>query len=295
MRFFYIPTPITKGESDMNLVNQKIIHKVFGEGSIVKQDDSVLTVAFKNDTKSFVYPDAFGQFITLKDQETAHIMESVISKLKSEEEELRLNEIEEKKQKLVKKRQKSMLKSQKLHESSQAVFWLDEEEQQTVFTDWQVTTGSVQSGENKGQPSRAARLRPNSAIILTAREDDQPEVDRRIIGLYMVKESFSGSMSDDGVVPSHKKYRIELTEDGAEDMLFWNYYINKNYPNRMTWNSGTYRYFDNLWGAQIIKDIAELKTDKEEKEHAKEFLDYFCQMNAIELNAVPEANGALKQ
>lgn len=279
----------------MDLINQKITHKVFGEGSIVSHDDSLITVDFNNETKVFVYPDAIGDFITLKDEELAQSMKKVVRQLKSEEEELKKEEKEERKQKLIKKNQKRKLKNRRLHESSQAVFWLDEEEQEDIFETWEIGTGTVQSGANKGQPSRAARLRPNSAVILTARSEEQDEVERRILGLYMVTEVFSGNISDDGTVPAHEKYRIKLTEEESEKMLFWNYYINKNYPNRTTWNSGKYRYFDNVWAAQMLKDIIDMRTDPEEVEEAEKFLNYFLQMNALEAEDVTEASGALKQ
>ena len=96
-------------------------------------------------------------------------------------------------------------------------------------------------------------------------------------------------------MPAHEKYRIKLTEEESEKMLFWNYYINKNYPNRTTWNSGKYRYFDNVWAAQMLKDIIDMRTDPEEVEEAEKFLNYFLQMNALEAEDVTEASGALKQ
>ena len=97
----------------------------------------------------------------------------------------------------------------------------------------------------------------------------------------MVNESFSGNLKDDGMVPSHAEFRIELTHQEAEQMLFWNYYINKNHPDRTSWNSGKFRYFDNIWTAQIIKDIIGLRTDEEQIKEAENFLEYFRQMNAL--------------
>src|SRR5699024_6101102 len=118
--------------------------------------------------------------------------------------------------------------------------------------------------------------------------------ERRIIGLYMVNETFSGELNEDGNIPAHTEFRIELTEEEADKMLFWNYYINHNYPHRTTWNSGKYRYFDNIWTAQILKDIIALKTDEEEIKEVEKFLEYFCQMNIVDINHIPEASGALK-
>lgn len=279
----------------MDLVNEKITHKVFGKGNIVEQDGAVITIDFKEDTKKFVYPDAFETFITLNDQNIAKNLKKVILKNEKEEKELEKEREAEKERLALERKFQEKLRNNKLHESSQIVFWLDEEEQQSIFKDWQVCTGTVQSGKNKGQPNRVARLRANSAGLLTERDADAPETERRILGLYMVHESFSGSLEEDGMVPSHDTFKIELTEQETEKMLFWNYYINKNYPHRTTWNSGKYRYYDNVWTARILKDIIALRTDEEQIKNAQSFLEYFCQMNALNVDDIPEAGGALKQ
>ncbi len=278
----------------MNLINEEVTHKVFGEGNIVDHDESVITIDFNEDIKKFVFPDAFGKFITLNDRNVAEALKKVLLKREMEEALERKRE-EEKERQASEQQRREKLKNPRIYESSQIVFWLDEEEKQSVFTDWQVSIGKVQSGKNKGQLNRVARLRPNSAGLLTARESDQPETKRRILGLYMVNETFSGNLSKDGMVPSHAEFRIELTDQEAEKMLFWNYYVNKNYPHRTTWNSGKFRYFDNIWTAQILKHIIALKTDEEQIKEAKNFLEYFCQMNALDMENIPEANGALKQ
>lgn len=279
----------------MNLLNEAITHKVFGEGDVVDQNESFITIDFDEDVKQFVYPDAFGQYLTLKDQETAKTLKKVLSKREKKEEELEKKREEERKLQELEQQRMEKLKNHQIHESSQIVFWLDEEEQENVFTDWQVSTGEIQSGKNKGQPNRPARLRPNSAGLLTARESNKPEAERRILGLYLVDETFTGELCDNGMVPAHAEYRIKLSEQETEKMLFWNYYINKNYPNRMTWNSGKYRYFDNIWTAQILKDIIALKTDEAEIQAAEKFLEHFCQMNVLDIDNIPEADGALKQ
>jgi len=43
----------------MDLLNKRVTHKTFGEGNIVEQDDSFITIDFNNDLRKFVYPDAF--------------------------------------------------------------------------------------------------------------------------------------------------------------------------------------------------------------------------------------------
>ncbi|AOV09163.1 malate synthase [Sporosarcina ureilytica] len=294
--FRCIRSKILNKESGLvNLINEEITHKVFGEGNIVGHEESVITVDFNEKIKKFVYPDAFGEFITLNDRSVAKSLEKIFLKREKKEEALLRKRKEEQERLALEQQLRDKLKNNRIHESSQIVFWLDVEEQQHVFTDWQVSTGTIQSGVNKGQPNRAARLRPNSAGLLTVRGAEQRETERQILGLYMVNEAYSGNLSEDGMVPSHAEFRIQLSDQEAEEMLFWNYYINQNHPHRTSWNSGKYRYFDNVWTAQILKDIIALRTDEEQIKEAQRFLEYFCQMNALDMNNIPEANGALKQ
>ena len=78
----------------MNYVGMKVAHKAFGEGTIVKQDDSHAYVQFTTPPKliSFVIPDAFNTFLKLLDAEAAKTaekekIEKELEKLKEEEEE----------------------------------------------------------------------------------------------------------------------------------------------------------------------------------------------------------------
>lgn len=289
-----MPKYLYRERALMNLINEEITHTVFGEGSIVDHEGSIVTIDFNEDIKKFVYPDAFNNFITLNDQKTAKSLKKVLLKRQVEQDALDKIRQEEKKRRAIEQQRKEMMKNNKIHESSQIVFWLDEEEQENVFSDWQVFTGKVQSGKSKGQPNRAVRLRPNSASLLTARESDQKETERRILGLYMVNETFSGDLVDDGMVTSHDTFRVTLTDEEAEKMLFWNYYLNKNNPQQTAWNSGKYRYFDNVWTAQILQDIIALRTDEEAIKEVQDFLEYFCQVNALDIDNIPESAGALK-
>ncbi|WP_438317443.1 malate synthase [Sporosarcina sp. FA9] len=279
----------------MNLINEEITHKVFGEGNIVEHEESIITVDFNKNIKKFVYPDAFEKFITLKNENTAKTFKKLFLQRQLKEEILEKKREEEKEIQMLEQARIDKMKNHRIHESSQIVFWLDDVEQENVFTDWQVFTGEVQSGKNKGEPNRATRVSLNSAGLLTARGPEQPETERQILGLYMVNESYIDNVVKDGMVPSDPEFRIELTNEEAEQMLFWNYYINKNYPHRTTWNSGKFRYFDNIWTAQILKDIILIKTDEEQIKYAENFLAHFCQVNALDIDNIPEVHGALKQ
>src|SRR3954466_9701714 len=168
------------------------------------------------------------------------------------------------------------------------VFWCDEEEQTKVFTEWKVFTGAIKSGVNKGKPKKPTRLYRNSVCLLTERDSSKPEKDRRILGIYMVNEDFIGKFCEDGNIPAHSKYRLQLTENESDQMLFWNYYVNEKFPHKMTWNTGKYRYFDNLWMAQILLDIVSLKSDPKERELAQQFFEHFCKINQITDQELPK-------
>src|SRR5690625_5836056 len=100
----------------MNLIDEEITHKVFGEGNIVDHDDSIITVDFNEDIKKFVYPNAFGKFITLNDRNTAKHLEKVLLKKKEEEEILEKEREEEKRQQALEQQRKEKKKKNKIHE-----------------------------------------------------------------------------------------------------------------------------------------------------------------------------------
>lgn len=281
----------------MNLIDKKVTHKIFGEGSIVNQNDSSIEVSFAAENKKFLYPDAFAKFLILHDRDGAKTVAQLIQVKEEETKELELQKEaerirQEEKQKMLMEYEK-LMNNHKLHSESQMVYWCDAEDESNVFEDWHVFTGTVKSGANKGKPSKAVRLHRNSAVLLTAREASWSEQERRILGVYMVKEDFIGKLSDDGYVPAHSTYKIQLTEEESEKLLFWHYYTYKNAPEKLSWNTGKYRYFDNAWMAQILKDIVALKEDELEKQHAQKFLNYFCKMNQITEHEIERPNGVL--
>lgn len=281
----------------MNLINKKVTHKLFGIGSIVKYNDSSIEIHFASENKRFVFPDVFGKHLKLHDKSVANSLEKIIEKKEMEHNEEERKKEEEKK--LQRKNQElrwgleKLMKNHKLHPESQMVFWCDAEEKNSSFSEWKVFSGVVKSGNNKGDPTKPNRLHQNSAVLLTAIDSSMPEKDRRILGVYMVNEDFIGKLCEDGYIPAHSKYRLQLTEQESDQMLFWKYYVNERSSQKMTWNTGKYRYFDNLWMAQILLDIVELKSDPKERELAQQFFEHFCKMNLITVEELPKPNGAL--
>ena len=109
----------------------------------------------------------------------------------------------------------------------------------------------------------------------------------------MVNEDFVGKLCEDGNVSAHSKYRIQLTQQESDQLLFSNYYTNEKTPEKITWKTGKYRYFENLWTAQILLDIIALKSDPNERELAQQFFKHFCKMNQLSAQELPKPNGAL--
>lgn len=281
----------------MNLINKEVSHRRFGKGSIVKHNDSFIEISFTTESKKFLYPDAFGKYLKLHDEEAANSVKKVLQKkeMKQKIEEQKKEEELELRQKEYQRRleHEKLMKNHKLHPASQMVYWCDEEDQTTALEEWKVFTGLVKSGKNKGTPNKPSRLHRNSACLLTAREANKPEQERRILGLYMVKDDFIGKLCEDGYIPAHSEYKIQLTEQESDQLLFWNYYVNEKTPEKVTWKTGKYRYFDNMFMAQILQDIISLKTNPEEKELAQRFFEHFCKMNNILEEEVPKPNGVL--
>jgi hypothetical protein len=281
----------------MNLINKKVTHERFGMGSIVKYNDSSIEIHFASENKKFVFPDVFGKHLKLHDKSVANSLEKIIQKKETERKEEEWKKEEEKK--LHRKNQElrwgheKLMKNHKLHPESQMVFWCDTEEQNSSFSEWKVFSGVIKSGNNKGKPTKPIRLHSNSAVLLTAIDSSMPEKDRRILGVYMVSEDYIGKLCEDGYIPAHSKYRLQLTEQESDQMLFWEYYVNGKFPEKMTWNTGKYRYFDNSWMAQMLLDIVSLKSDPKEREQAQQFFEHFCKMNLITAEELPKPNGAL--
>jgi hypothetical protein len=282
----------------MDLVNKKVMHEIFGKGNVINYNDSYIKINFESGDKRFSFPDAFRRYITFTDQRATNL---VNKKIEKEEEKRKQEELILKKEKALEEERKYILNQQKLvksgkvHSEIQSVFWCEPHEEDELFTAWKVSTGEIKSGKKKGQPRQLVRINQNSACLLTRRKDNMKEEDRRILGVFMVNKSFSGRLCEDGYITAHPEYRLHLSEQESEKMLFWNYYVDKKSSNKTIWKSGRQRYFDNICMAQILRDIVILREESKEREDAQAFFEYFCKMNFINQDELPKADGALMQ
>ena len=185
------------------------------------------------------------------------------------------------------------MRNLKLHAESQLVVQLSEEQVAQALTDWTVSMGYIKTGVNKGKPNKPSRLHENSAVLLTTLAEGAKESERRIVGLYMTKESFIGKHSEEGEVPAHSKFKLALTEEESKAVPFWAYYYNKKTPDKMNWGAGDQRYFDNEWMAQILRELMNVKETLADKEFVLSFYKYYCKLNKIKESELGKANGPL--
>lgn len=164
-----------------------------------------------------------------------------------------------------------------------------------MLRNWTAFAGFVLTGDNKEKPMKLNKVQVNSLAILTTREPYAVEKDRFIFGVFLVDEAYEGDNRDEGYVTTSSKYKISLSLKEAKQILFWNYYYNENAPEKAAWGQGLHRYISDIQAASILSDIVAVKTGTEDEALAKEFLDYFCKINAIESDGLLILEGALKR
>ena len=165
-----------------------------------------------------------------------------------------------------------------------------------MLRDWMASAGVVQTGTDRGKPMRLLKVQHNSLAVLTSREPNYVSDESRFIfAVFLVDESYEGDHRDAGYVTTTSEWKISLAPQEAHQILFWNYYLNQNAPERIVFGSGLHRYLSDDQAAQILRDIAVVRTVPEDKEFARRFFEHFCTINGIDAEQVPPPAGALKQ
>jgi hypothetical protein len=67
----------------MDLIKKTVMHKSFGQGTIIECSDSYVAVQFESGIKEFVYPDAFDRYLKLVDKKAADSVDKILEKLES--------------------------------------------------------------------------------------------------------------------------------------------------------------------------------------------------------------------
>lgn len=67
------------------IINATVTHKSFGQGKIQKINDGYVIVSFDDEEKKFVYPEAFKQFLSIKDSQIAEKVNEAIEEKEIED------------------------------------------------------------------------------------------------------------------------------------------------------------------------------------------------------------------
>ncbi|MDD3278501.1 MAG: hypothetical protein PHG16_06415 [Lachnospiraceae bacterium] len=253
----------------MDLKGKKVTHAKFGAGKIVRVLGNTVEIAFQGSIRSFLYPDSFEKFVKLEDPADRESMDELL-KLSN------VKEVEQKQLQLRRIQADAYAKKMRKRSNSQAVFALNETTPEHIWQDGFLFTGNNLSGKSKGQPRIPKNMNINSACLLTAKGTDEPESERTIVGICMVKEDFIGIHCTDGLLPVHPKYFIHWNEE-QEKLLFWNYFPVSARLER--WGNSDMKYVPIAIIKQILEDMVSLTSGEEQGEKVQDFYYYFCEMN----------------
>lgn len=78
----------------MQLIGQPIKHVTFGKGVVTGWNGNVITVCFSAGEKKFIYPDAFSNFLILKNANAQKKIQHLLD-VREEERETELKELQE--------------------------------------------------------------------------------------------------------------------------------------------------------------------------------------------------------
>ncbi len=253
----------------MNINGQAISHKTFGCGVITALAESTITVSFSNSEKKFIYPDAFKEYLVLKDKVMQQYITAQIA-----EKEAEINRLRQKEQSEQERRKK--LLNFTITANSHAVFDVAPKDTVQVCNTYTISTGRYLSGFSKGEPRIAERLKPNSACLFTERPIGKSEQERRIVGAVMVREDFFGEDFCDGLIEGHPKYRM-LVPTGNQ-LLFWELFGQEA---AKRWGSIAYKYCSSAAMNYILSEMVQILANNDQHESAFAFYKYFCTINRL--------------
>lgn len=255
----------------MQLIGEVVFHKKFGEGKILDKSDKIIIIHFPTGKKRFYFPDAFEKHLVLKCKRKQRQVDELVGDLVSEREAYENARMEEQKR-------QERIKSLRVMPNSQAAFVFFNNSKEEVFTSWALTTGTYLRGGLKGTPRIPKKMQLNSACLLTECSRELTEKERKIIGIFMVRDDFEGKLCRDGIIHSHERYRIRLEE--SEELFFWDYFSLDD--ENMKWGNVEIRYFSNSTMLKILRDLQEKITVPERSKFINEFYQYYLRVNKME-------------
>lgn len=162
-----------------------------------------------------------------------------------------------------------------------------------MLIDWKAEAGEDRNGVRGARARRIANVSKDCLAVLTTELPGMENgSDRVIFGVFITGVVDEGDEFQAGFVQVKENYYIELTPEECKKMKFWHYYKNAQNPSVVQWGTGLYRYMKDGACARILQDIVEIKQDPQQKAHAEKVLKEYCRIKGLDLNKIPQANGA---
>lgn len=152
-----------------------------------------------------------------------------------------------------------------------------------LFREWRFGAGYYHRGANHDQPIHFSEAEVGKLAFLTTRFPNEPESERRIIGLFRIAE-----IVDRNTVVAAPIARVRLPLDEAKELYFWAYCTTK--PKKPTWGTHLFRYVDDGQAHRILTDIAVTVRDEPMKEAVHVLIQ-----SVFGNEPAPAANGCLPE
>ncbi|MGI6182185.1 MAG: hypothetical protein ACOYIE_08930, partial [Agathobaculum sp.] len=128
----------------MELIGRALRHTTFGKGVVTGCKGNILTVCFADGDKKFLYPDAFADYLTLKDSALQTQIQNLLHRRAAEK-----NAAQQARQQEQERLQ--TLRTLRISRNSQAVFDVAADEISETVRTWTVSTGVYLSGYSRGE------------------------------------------------------------------------------------------------------------------------------------------------
>jgi hypothetical protein len=283
----------------MELLGEKVKHKVFGKGQIIEFKNDYVKVLFeeRNEEKDFSYPSVFGGFLELENKSLLGQVQEVLSDIAHREAEERImNEVRIKSEADIKAKAQGSRRpkttTKKTSDTSNIALKCSYCEG-TKNEDTMENKGLCR--DEKGLPISLKKASPSSLALLTSKLPGDKEEKRFIFAAFLIDKKHEGGTVDEGYTGANPKYKIQLLPDEVIELRFWDYYFNPNNPEKVVFGSASHKYITDVQSAQVLKKIYEMKEGTIDEEPMQHFLEYYCTIKNLDINEIPTANGALKR
>ena len=119
--------------------------------------------------------------------------------------------------------------------------------------------------------------------LLTTKFPNMKEADRFVVAMFIIGRFFEGDEENYGFVGSYENldYVLEFMPNEVHKMKFWKVYHNSD--GSIKWSSGLFRYFSDDDAIKFLKMAVEVKRGTDDEDFAKDFLNYYCELNNLAL------------